>query len=95
VARYAENAYFALKRRRGPAAGGTSSAMTPAEQPIAIKRYAGRRLYHAAIGCYLTLDDLAAMVEDDQEFVVREADTGADITRSVLKQIIVERGRHG
>jgi polyhydroxyalkanoate synthesis repressor PhaR len=81
--------------RRGPATGGTSSAMTQAGQPITIKRYAGRRLYHAAIGSYLTLDDLAAMVEDDEEFVVREAETGADITRSVLKQIIVERGRHG
>jgi polyhydroxyalkanoate synthesis repressor PhaR len=69
--------------------------MIQAEQPITIKRYAGRRLYHTAIGRYLTLDDLAAMVEDDEEFVVREAETGADITRLVLKQIIVERGRYG
>jgi polyhydroxyalkanoate synthesis repressor PhaR len=69
--------------------------MIQAEQPITIKRSAGRRLYHTAIGRYLTLDDLAAMVEDDEEFVVREAETGADITRLVLKQIIVERGRHG
>jgi len=69
--------------------------MTQAEHPVTIKRYAGRRLYHEAIGSYLTLDDLAAIVEDDEAFVVREAETGADITRLVHNQIIVERGRHG
>jgi polyhydroxyalkanoate synthesis repressor PhaR len=69
--------------------------MTQAEHPVTIKRYAGRRLYHAAIGSYLTLDVLTAMVEDDEAFVVREAETGADITRLVLNQITVERGRHG
>ena len=35
------------------------------------------------------------MVEDDEDFVVIDAETGEDITRSVLKQIIVERRRHG
>jgi polyhydroxyalkanoate synthesis repressor PhaR len=69
--------------------------MTQAEHPVTIKRYAGRRLYHAAIGSYLTLDVLTAMVEDDEAFVVREAETGADITRLVLNQLTVERGRHG
>jgi polyhydroxyalkanoate synthesis repressor PhaR len=64
-------------------------------EPVTIKRYAGRRLYHPGLGVYLTVDDLAAMVEDDEDFVVREAETGEDITRSVLKQIIVERGNHG
>ena len=43
----------------------------------------------------MTLDDLAAMVEDEEDFVVNDAKTGEDITRSVLKQIIVERARHG
>ena len=62
---------------------------------VAIKRYAGRRLYDPAAGGYVTLGDLAAMVEDDEDFVVTEAATGADITRFVLKQIIVERGNHG
>ena len=42
-----------------------------------------------------TLGDLAHLVEDDEDFVVTEAETGEDITRSVLKQIIVERRRHG
>jgi polyhydroxyalkanoate synthesis repressor PhaR len=79
----------------GPASGETSSAMASSDLPITIKRYADRRLYHPAIGGYLTLGDLAAMIEDDENFVVLEAKTGEDITQSVLKQIIVERNSHG
>ena len=69
--------------------------MTEAGTPLIVKRYAGRRLYHPAAGAYLTLYDLAQWVEDDEDFIVTEAGTGEDITRSVLKQIIVERRRHG
>jgi polyhydroxyalkanoate synthesis repressor PhaR len=69
--------------------------MAPSELPITIKRYANQRLYHPPIGAYLTLGDLAATIEDDEDFVVREAETGEDITQSVLKQIIVERNNHG
>jgi len=69
--------------------------MTEAGTPLIIKRYAGTRLYDPAAGVYLTLDDLAQRLDDDEEFIVTEAATGQDITRSVLKQIIVERRRHG
>jgi polyhydroxyalkanoate synthesis repressor PhaR len=69
--------------------------MTEAGTPLIVKRYAGRRLYDPAAGAYLTLDDLARLVEDDENFVVTEAETGADVTQSVLKQIVVERRRHG
>ena len=69
--------------------------MTEAGTPLIVKRYAGQRLYDPAAGAYLTLADLALLVEDDEDFVVVEAETGEDITRSVLKQIIVERRRHG
>ena len=62
------------------------------DEPIAIKRYASRRLYQPGTGTYVTLETLAEMVEDD--FVVFDAETGADITRSVLKHIILERARH-
>jgi len=67
---------------------------TPA-QPVSIKRYGGRRLYHSASGRYMTLDDLAAMVEDEGDFVVHEAKTGEDITSAILKQIIGKRAIHG
>jgi len=69
--------------------------MIEAGTPLIVKRYAGKRLYDAVAGAYLTLDDLAQRVEDNDDFVVTEAETGEDITRSVLKQIIVERKRHG
>jgi polyhydroxyalkanoate synthesis repressor PhaR len=63
--------------------------------PVLVKRYDGRRLYRPDAGSYLTLDDLAAMVEDDEPFTVREAATGEDITPSILKQIIRKRALHG
>jgi polyhydroxyalkanoate synthesis repressor PhaR len=69
--------------------------MTEAGTPLIIKRYAGTRLYDSAAGAYVTLADLAQWVEDDEDLIVTEAETGEDITRSVLKQIIVERRRHG
>jgi polyhydroxyalkanoate synthesis repressor PhaR len=70
--------------------------MTEGGTPLTIiKRYAGKRLYDPAAGAYLTVEELAERIEDDEDFVVTEAETGEDITRSVLKQIIVERRRHG
>ena len=69
--------------------------MTEGGTLLIVKRYAGQRLYDPAAGAYLTLGDLAQRVEDDEDFVVTEAETGEDITQSVLKQIIVERKRHG
>ena len=57
---------------------------------IVIKKYANRRLYNTAKSSYVTLDDLAGMVRDGEDFGVFDAKTGDDITRSVLTQIIVE-----
>jgi len=58
--------------------------------PIIIKKYANRRLYNTATSSYVTLDLLSQMVKDQTQFVVYDAKTGEDITRSVLTQIIVE-----
>ena len=74
---------------------GMAVGMAPLAGPVLIKRYAGRRLYHPGNGAYLTLDDLAAMVEDDEDFAVRDAATGEDVTPTILKQIIRKRARHG
>jgi len=63
---------------------------TAAKAPVTIKKYANRRLYNTATSSYVTLDHLCRMVKDDQDFVVYDAKTGEDITRSVLTQIIVE-----
>jgi len=58
--------------------------------PITIKKYANRRLYNTATSSYVTLDHLSQMVKEGMDFVVYDAKTGEDITRSVLTQIIVE-----
>ena len=61
-----------------------------ATSAITIKKYANRRLYNTATSSYVTLDHLCQMVKDGQDFVVFDAKTGDDITRTVLTQIIVE-----
>src|SRR3954454_16669033 len=63
--------------------------------PITIKKYANRRLYNTATSSYVTLDHLAQMVKDGVDFVVYDAKTSDDITRSVLTQIIVEEEGKG
>ncbi len=67
----------------------------PSIGPVLIKQYAGRRLYRPAAGSYVTLDDLAVMVEDAEAFTVVEAESGADITSSILQHIIRRRALHG
>jgi polyhydroxyalkanoate synthesis repressor PhaR len=69
--------------------------MTEAGTPLTIKRYAGKRLYNPAAGAYLTFDHLARCIGDDADFTVTDAETGEDVTGTVLKQIIVELRRHG
>lgn len=62
---------------------------------VTIKKYANRRLYNTATSSYVTLDNLCQMVKDGTDFVVFDARTGEDITRSVLTQIIVEEEGKG
>jgi len=61
------------------------------KEPITIKKYANRRLYNTGTSTYVTLEDLAAMVKEGEDFIVYDAKTGEDITRSVLAQIIFEQ----
>ncbi|HTJ02931.1 MAG TPA: polyhydroxyalkanoate synthesis repressor PhaR [Methylovirgula sp.] len=66
------------------------------KQPITIKKYANRRLYNTGTSAYVTLEDLAEMVKRGEDFLVYDAKTGEDITRSVLTQIIFEQeGKNG
>jgi len=61
------------------------------DEPVTIKKYANRRLYNTGTSTYVTLEDLASMVKAGQDFVVYDAKTSEDITRSVLAQIIFEQ----
>ena len=62
---------------------------------VLIKKYANRRLYNTASSTYVTLDNLSEMVRDGVDFVVYDAKTSEDITRSVLAQIIFEEESRG
>ncbi len=73
-----------------------SAAKTTDESaPVIIKKYANRRLYNTAKSTYVTLDHLAEMVREGIDFVVRDAKSSEDITRSVLTQIIFEAEAKG
>src|ERR671925_568883 len=65
--------------------------MAKSEEPVIIKKYANRRLYNTGTSTYVTLEDLAGMVKAGEDFIVHDAKTGEDITRSVLAQIIFEQ----
>lgn len=70
--------------------------MAEHKAPTTIKKYANRRLYHTGTSTYVTLEDLAVMVRGGEDFVVFDAKSGDDITRSVLTQIIFEQeGKEG
>jgi polyhydroxyalkanoate synthesis repressor PhaR len=62
---------------------------------VIVKKYANRRLYNTESSSYITLENLADMVREDRDFVVYDAKSGEDITRSVLTQIIVEEEGKG
>ena len=73
------------------AAGGEKAA----GQRVIIKKYANRRLYNTASSSYVTLEHLSDMVKEGVDFVVYDAKTNDDITRSVLTQIIFEEENRG
>jgi len=64
-------------------------------KPVVVKKYANRRLYNTSTSSYVTLEDLAKMIKEGGDFLVHDAKTGDDITRSVLTQIIVEQEQKG
>jgi len=65
------------------------------DEPIIIKKYANRRLYNTHTSSYITLDDLAGMTREGQDFQVLDAKTGNDITHTILTQIIMEEESSG
>lgn len=73
-----------------------SPRQTPQAGPVVtIKKYANRRLYNTATSAYVTLEHLAQMVRDGVDFVVFDAKSGDDITRSILTQIILDAESSG
>jgi polyhydroxyalkanoate synthesis repressor PhaR len=60
-----------------------------------IKKYPNRRLYDTRTSSYITLAEIKQLVMTNQEFVVRDAKSGEDMTRSILLQIILEEEAAG
>ena len=60
-----------------------------------IKKYPNRRLYDTEISSYITIEDVRQLIIDNEEFEVRDARSGEDLTRQVLLQIITEHEQDG
>ncbi|MEM9207383.1 MAG: polyhydroxyalkanoate synthesis repressor PhaR [Pseudomonadota bacterium] len=84
--------FLAGQRLKETGLATSDAAKNPA---ITIKKYANRRLYNTDTSSYVTLEDLAEMVKIGDDFVVVDAKTSEDITRSVLTQIIFEQEAKG
>ena len=65
------------------------------KSPRIIKKYPNRRLYDTEISSYITVDEVRQLVVDGEDFEVRDAKTGEDLTRTVLLQIISEHEDKG
>ena len=76
----------------------TKSKASQAELPDqgrVIKKYPNRRLYDTETSTYITLTDVRQLVMDSAHFVVVDAKTNDDLTRSILLQIILEEESGG
>ena len=74
---------------------GAASSKRGADGVRTLKKYPNRRLYDTQTSSYITLADVKKMVLDNDHFVVRDAKSGDDLTRSILLQIILEEESGG
>ncbi len=75
-----------MKEKKAEAAAGAERV---------IKKYPNRRLYDTQTSSYITLAEIKQLVMDSANFVVRDAKSGEDLTRSILLQIILEEEAGG
>ncbi|MEI7463921.1 MAG: polyhydroxyalkanoate synthesis repressor PhaR [Burkholderiales bacterium] len=85
---------------RRPAQPKNADSKEPAKNAAAVearvlKKYPNRRLYDTTASSYITLADVKKMVMSGENFVVRDAKTSEDLTRSILLQIILEEESGG
>ncbi len=78
-----------------PEIAAEAAAMPKAVKLRIIKKYPNRRLYDTNSSAYITLADVRQLVMDRTAFVVRDAKTSEDLTRSILLQIILEEETGG
>jgi polyhydroxyalkanoate synthesis repressor PhaR len=86
------------QRRATAHADNASPGETPRSTPGSVrtlKKYPNRRLYDTQTSSYITLADVKQMVLAGEDFEVRDAKTGEELTRSILLQIILEEESGG
>ena len=84
-----------VQSRRAAPSQANADSESVSSGPRVLKKYPNRRLYDTQTSSYITLADVKKMVLGAQEFVVRDAKTGEDLTRSILLQIILEEETGG
>ena len=78
-----------------PASRRAAAQAADTQGPRILKKYPNRRLYDTRASSYITLADVKKMVLDNEQFEVRDAKTGDELTRSILLQIILEEETGG
>ncbi|MCC6491803.1 MAG: polyhydroxyalkanoate synthesis regulator DNA-binding domain-containing protein [Pirellulales bacterium] len=74
-----------------PAASPHYERSFPVAEPIRIKRYPNRRFYAGHTKSYVSLGDIEALIRSGQDVEIVDSQTGEDLTRQLLVQIIAER----
>jgi polyhydroxyalkanoate synthesis repressor PhaR len=82
-------------RRAAPTKATAEAGGVENDSTRVLKKYPNRRLYDTETSSYITLADVKKMVLTGQDFVVRDAKTSDDLTRSILLQIILEEETGG
>lgn len=75
--------------------GGKGARMADTDKPLLIKRYASRRLYNTETSDYVTLDDIARVIQSGRDVKIVDLKSGDDLTRQYLLQIIAEHEAKG
>lgn len=78
----------ALQQRRAAARRDTRGARE--ETLVVIRKYANRRLYDTGRSRYVNLEEIAALIRAGEDVRVEDVDTGADLTREILLQIVLD-----
>ncbi len=81
--------------QKAKANGPQSAQPATASSARVIKKYPNRRLYDTNTSSYITLSQVKQLVMGAEPFVVRDAKTNEDLTRSILLQIILEEESGG
>ena len=82
-------------RRAASSKASAGAGSAEAGGPRILKKYPNRRLYDTKISSYITIEDVRQLIVEGEDFEVRDAKSGEDLTRQVLLQIIAEHEQDG